>query len=89
MQLEPGGILAWIVVGIIAGWLTGMVMKGGGYGIIGDLVIGLLGALIGGFVAGLFIQASVGLIGSILVAFLGAVLLVAIVRVLTRGRAPI
>jgi uncharacterized membrane protein YeaQ/YmgE (transglycosylase-associated protein family) len=89
MQLEPGGILAWIIVGLVAGWLTGKVMRGRGYGIVGDLVIGLLGALVGGFLVGLVWAGSVGLIGSIVVAFIGAVVLVAIVRTLTRGRAPV
>jgi uncharacterized membrane protein YeaQ/YmgE (transglycosylase-associated protein family) len=89
MQLEPGGILAWIIVGLVAGWLTGKVMTGRGYGIVGDLVIGLLGALVGGFLVGLVWAGSVGLIGSIVVAFIGAVVLVAIVRTLTRGRAPV
>jgi uncharacterized membrane protein YeaQ/YmgE (transglycosylase-associated protein family) len=89
MQLEPGGILAWIVVGLIAGWLTGLVMKGGGYGIVGDLIVGLVGALIGGFVVGLFFPGSVGLIGSIIVAFIGAVIFVVILRALSRGRAAV
>ena len=50
MTLEPGGILAWLIVGLIAGWLAGQVMKGGGYGLIGDIVMGIIGAFIGGFV---------------------------------------
>jgi uncharacterized membrane protein YeaQ/YmgE (transglycosylase-associated protein family) len=89
MNLEPGGIIAWIIVGLVAGWLTGLVMKGGGYGIVGDLIVGLIGALIGGFVVGLLFQGSVGLIGSIVVAFIGAVILVVILRALTRGRAAV
>jgi uncharacterized membrane protein YeaQ/YmgE (transglycosylase-associated protein family) len=89
MNLEPGGIIAWIIVGLVAGWLTGLVMKGGGYGIVGDLIVGLLGALIGGFVVGLFFPGSVGLVGSIIVAFIGAVILVVILRTLSRGRAPV
>jgi uncharacterized membrane protein YeaQ/YmgE (transglycosylase-associated protein family) len=83
MDLSPGGIIAWLIVGLIAGWLTGVVMKGGGYGIIGDLVLGLVGALIGGFLVGLVWHGTVGLIGSIVVAFIGAVILVAIVRAVT------
>ena len=43
------GILAWLVVGLIAGWLASMVMRGGGYGLIGDIIVGIVGALIGGF----------------------------------------
>ena len=78
------GVLSWIVVGLIAGWLAGMVVKGGGFGIIGDIVVGILGALLGGFLASVvFGQADmvngINLV-SILVAFIGAVLLVMIIR---------
>jgi uncharacterized membrane protein YeaQ/YmgE (transglycosylase-associated protein family) len=89
MDLQPGGILAWIIVGLVAGWLTGLVMKGGGYGIIGDLIVGLVGALIGGFVVGLLFHGSVGLIGSIVVAFIGAVILIAILRAVAGSRTPV
>ncbi|MDR0358761.1 MAG: GlsB/YeaQ/YmgE family stress response membrane protein [bacterium] len=84
MDLQPGGILSWIIVGLIAGWLTGLIMKRGGYGIVGDLVLGLLGALIGGFLLSFVYHGSVGIIGSILVAVIGAVILVAVVRLVTR-----
>lgn len=86
MELQPGGILAWIVVGLIAGWLTGLLMRRGGYGVIGDLIVGLLGALIGGFLVGLVYHGSVGIVGSIVVAVIGAVILVAVLRLLTGGR---
>jgi uncharacterized membrane protein YeaQ/YmgE (transglycosylase-associated protein family) len=89
MDLSPGGIIAWIIVGLIAGWLTGMVMKGGGYGIVGDLIVGLIFALIGGFIVGLFIHGSVGLIGSIIVAFIGAVILVVVLRSVSGSRSPV
>jgi uncharacterized membrane protein YeaQ/YmgE (transglycosylase-associated protein family) len=89
MTLNPGGIILWIIVGLIAGWLTGMVMKGGGYGLVGDLIVGLIGALIGGFIVGLFIQGSVGFIGSIIVAFIGAVILVVILRTVAGSRSPV
>jgi uncharacterized membrane protein YeaQ/YmgE (transglycosylase-associated protein family) len=82
MELNPGGIIAWIVVGLIAGWLADKFLKGGGYGLIGDLIMGLLGALIGGFLVGFLLQGSagVGLLGSIVVAFIGAVILIYILR---------
>lgn len=86
MELQPGGILAWIVVGLIAGWLTGLLMRRGGYGVIGDLILGLLGALIGGFLVGLFYHGSVGIVGSVVVAVIGAVILVGVLRLLTGGR---
>jgi len=87
MELSPGGIIAWIVVGLIAGWAASSVSRGHGYGIIGDIIVGLIGALIGGFLAGFFIHGSVGLIGSIIVAFIGALILLAILRMFGRSRA--
>jgi uncharacterized membrane protein YeaQ/YmgE (transglycosylase-associated protein family) len=86
MALSPGGIIAWLVVGLIAGWAAGKVSRGHGFGLIGDLVVGLVGALVGGLVAGLFIQGSVGFIGSIIIAFLGAIILLALLRLVTGRR---
>jgi uncharacterized membrane protein YeaQ/YmgE (transglycosylase-associated protein family) len=84
-------IVAWLVVGLIAGWLAGMVMKGGGYGVVGDIIVGILGALLGGFLAGVIFGGDfltgINLV-SLLVAFLGAVILIAIVRALP-GRSPV
>jgi uncharacterized membrane protein YeaQ/YmgE (transglycosylase-associated protein family) len=77
------GFLAWIVVGLIAGWLAGQVMKGGGYGVVVDIVLGMLGGIVGGWVFGaLGIGAGGGMLGSIVVAFVGAVILVGITRLL-------
>ncbi len=84
------GLLSWIIVGLIAGWLAGLVMKGGGYGILGDLLLGIVGALIGGFIAGALFGIPNPVNGinitSIIVAFLGAVIVVAIVRALSGRR---
>lgn len=83
------GILSWIVVGLIAGWLAGTVMKGGGYGLVGDIIVGIVGAMVGGFIAANFLgmpDAVNGInLGSIVVAFLGAVVVIAILRVLSGG----
>jgi uncharacterized membrane protein YeaQ/YmgE (transglycosylase-associated protein family) len=78
-------ILVWIIIGILAGWLTGLVMRGRGYGLIGDLVIGLLGGLLGGWLFGFLGVAPTSWLGEILVAFVGGVVLVAIARVLRRA----
>jgi uncharacterized membrane protein YeaQ/YmgE (transglycosylase-associated protein family) len=79
--------LWWIIVGLIAGWATGKIMKGGGFGVIMDLVIGIAGAVIGGFLMRtLGFAGQGGLIYTILVAIGGAVLLVAVVRFFTKGR---
>jgi uncharacterized membrane protein YeaQ/YmgE (transglycosylase-associated protein family) len=79
------GLVYWIVVGLIAGWLAGQVMKGGGYGVLMDIILGIVGGVIGGWIFGLLgIGAGTGLIGSIVVAFIGAVILVAATRALKR-----
>jgi uncharacterized membrane protein YeaQ/YmgE (transglycosylase-associated protein family) len=78
-------IVAWLVVGLIAGWLAGQVMKGGGYGLIGDIVVGVVGALLGGFLAGVLFGGDFisGInITTIVVAFLGAIILIAVLRML-------
>ena len=85
------GLLSWIVVGAIAGWLSGQVMKGRGFGLLGDIVVGIVGGLIGGFLAEVLFKVPNAVNGfnltSILVAFLGAVLLIVIARLLQgRGR---
>jgi uncharacterized membrane protein YeaQ/YmgE (transglycosylase-associated protein family) len=84
------GLLAWIVVGLIAGWLAGLVMKGGGYGVIGDLILGIIGALVGGFLASAVFGVPDPISGinltTLIVSFLGAVVVVAIVRALSGRR---
>ena len=83
-------ILSWIIVGLIAGWLAGKVMKGGGFGLIGDIVVGVIGGLLGGFLASFFFNVGDPMSGinltSILIAFGGAVLLLVVVRALTGRR---
>ena len=79
------GFLYWIIVGLIAGWLAGVVMKGGGYGVLMDIVLGVIGGILGGWLFGaLGFSAGGGIVGSIIVAFVGAVVLVAITRALRR-----
>jgi uncharacterized membrane protein YeaQ/YmgE (transglycosylase-associated protein family) len=75
-----------IIVGLVAGWAAGKIMKGSGYGVLTDILLGIVGAIIGSRLLGLLgIYTSGGLIPSILVAILGAVLLVALVRALKRA----
>ena len=74
-----------IIVGLIAGWLAGQVMKGGGYGVLMDIVLGLLGGIIGGWLFGaLGIWPAGGLVGSIIVSFVGAIILVGLTRMIKR-----
>jgi len=79
------GLIWWIVVGLIAGWLAGKVMKGGGYGVVMDIILGIAGAILGGWVFGLIGIHAGGIIGSIVVAFIGAVILVWITRLLKKA----
>ncbi len=82
------GLLTWIVVGAIAGWLASLVMKGSGFGLIGNIVVGVIGALVGGYLAGTFFNMSDAISGfnftSIVVAFLGAVIVLFIVGLFRR-----
>jgi len=80
------GFIEWILVGLIAGWLAGKVMKGGGYGVLVDIILGILGGILGGWLFGeLGIMPGYGVIGSIIVAFVGAVILVGITRLIKRA----
>jgi uncharacterized membrane protein YeaQ/YmgE (transglycosylase-associated protein family) len=89
IYMEPGGIIAWLIVGLIAGFLAGKVMKGSGYGIIGDIIIGVIGAFVGGLLFGSFVHVEYTLIGSIVVAFVGACILIAVVRFVAPGRSAL
>lgn len=85
-------LLSWIIVGLIAGWLADVVMKGKGSGLLFSMILGIVGALVGGFLASALFGAADPLsgfnIGTLIVAFLGAVVLIAIVRALP-GRSPV
>jgi len=78
------GIFWWIIVGLIAGWASGKIMKGGGYGVIADILLGIAGGIVGGWVVGMFGLGSGGLIWSVLVAIVGAVLLIWITRMIKK-----
>jgi uncharacterized membrane protein YeaQ/YmgE (transglycosylase-associated protein family) len=84
-------ILAWIILGLVAGWLAGQFMRGGGYGIIGDIVLGIIGAIVGGFLSSTLLGVDVtGFnIISVLIAFVGAVIVIAISRMLTGRRSSV
>jgi uncharacterized membrane protein YeaQ/YmgE (transglycosylase-associated protein family) len=78
--------LIWfLLIGMIAGWLAGKVMRGGGFGIIGDMIVGVIGAFIGGWLFSLLGIGVGGLIGSLITAFVGAVILLAILRAIRRA----
>lgn len=75
------GIIVWIIIGAVAGWLAGLLVKGSGFGLFADIAVGIVGAFVGGWLAGLLgIGASAGLIGSIVTATIGAVVLLLALR---------
>jgi uncharacterized membrane protein YeaQ/YmgE (transglycosylase-associated protein family) len=86
VKMDAQGLIIFLAVGAIAGWLAGILMKGGGFGLIGNILVGIVGAFVGGFVFS-FLGLSVagGVVGSIITATVGAVVLLAIVRVLKLG----
>lgn len=83
------GLIGWLIVGLIAGWLAHMVMGSGGGNILSDLIVGIIGALVGGFVLGFFFNGTTGVVLSIVVAFIGACLLTWIIRTVMGNRSPV
>ncbi len=80
------GLLWFLLIGLIAGWLAGMLVKGGGFGVVGDMVVGVLGALLGGVLfTKLGVSSGGGMIGSIIVATIGAIILIFILRLVKRA----
>jgi len=79
-------LLWFLVVGLVAGWLAGILVKGGGFGLVGDLIVGAIGAFLGGFLFSTFgVSMGGGLVGSLIVATVGAVVLLFIVRLIKRA----
>ncbi len=79
-------LIYFLLIGLVAGWLAGMLMKGGGFGMIGDIIVGAIGALLGGFLfTQLNLSAGGGIIGSLVVATIGAVILLFLVRLIKRA----
>ena len=82
-----GNYFIWfLIVGLIAGWLAGVLVKGGGFGVLGDIVIGIIGAFLGGFLFNsLGVSSGGGMLGAILVATIGAVVLIFLIRLVKRA----
>ena len=75
--MEFGMFVSWVVVGLLAGWLAGIVMKDGGYGLIGDLLLGLVGSVAAGWIFwALGVSAGGGLFPTVFVAFVGAIVVI-------------
>lgn len=83
--MDITSIVIFLAIGAIAGWLAGTVMKGGGFGLLGDIVVGIVGAVIGGWLFGVFGIAAGGLVGAIITAFVGACLLLFVIRLIKKA----
>lgn len=83
--LQPGNLIAWILVGLIAGALAGMVVRGRGYGCIGNIIVGLVGSVIGSILASALDLGTFHFCGSIFISFIGAAIFVAILQLLSGG----
>ncbi len=86
--MDLTSLVVWLVLGLVAGWLASVVMKGGGYGIVGDMVVGVIGAFIGGWLSSMLFGVTVTGFNplSILIAFVGACILIAILRAVSGRR---
>jgi len=83
--MDPQTLIIWLVIGAVAGWLAGQIVKGGGFGLVGDIVVGIIGSVIAGWLlprVGLYIGG--GLIAEIINAVIGAVVLLIVVRLIKR-----
>ena len=83
--MAPQGIIIWLVIGAIAGWLAGQIVKGGGFGLVGDIVIGIIGSIIGGWIFGSYFVGTPGIVGAIIGSTIGAVVLLFIIRLVRRA----
>lgn len=84
--MDITGLLIFLAIGAVAGWLAGQLMKGGGFGLLGDIVVGILGSVAGGYLFGLLgISAGGGLAGSIVTATVGAMVLLFLIRLIKRA----
>ncbi|VWD37174.1 membrane protein [Burkholderia lata] len=83
--MDMHGLIVWLIIGAIAGWLAGVLVKGGGFGLLIDIVVGIVGAVIGGWLAGLLGIGFSGILGSIVIALIGAVILLLVIRLFRRA----
>ena len=88
-----GSIIGWLIIGGLAGWLASMFMGKGGYGLVGDIIMGIIGAFVGGFLVGLinpsFAYDQSSWFVTLITAFVGAVIVIWVVRMVTKGRTTV
>jgi uncharacterized membrane protein YeaQ/YmgE (transglycosylase-associated protein family) len=82
--MEPRGLLSYLIIGLIAGWLAGKIAEGRGFGLLGNIVVGIVGAFIGGFLFGIFGLSANEFIGSVVMATIGAIVLLYVVGLVVK-----
>ena len=86
MAMDPTALIIWLLIGAVAGWLAGQVMKGGGFGLVGDIIVGIIGAVVAGALfPRLGFALGGGIPGAIIAAAVGACLLLFLLRLVRRG----
>ncbi|KPL76944.1 transglycosylase [Ornatilinea apprima] len=83
--MDIQSLLMFLLIGLVAGWLAGKIMKGGGFGLVGNIIVGAIGALLGGWLFGLLGISAGGLIGSLVTALVGAIVLLYLVRLIKKA----
>ncbi len=83
--MDITGLIIFLAIGAVAGWLAGTLMKGGGFGLLGNIIVGIIGAVVGGFAFGLLGITTIGIIGSRITATVGAILLLFIVEIIKKA----
>jgi uncharacterized membrane protein YeaQ/YmgE (transglycosylase-associated protein family) len=84
-NMDATSLVVFLAIGAVAGWLAGQLLKGGGFGLIGNIVVGIVGAFVGGFAFSLLGVSAGGLVGSIITATVGAIILLVIVGIIKRA----
>jgi len=82
--MDLTSIIIFLVIGAVAGWIAGNIMKGGGFGLLGNIIVGIIGAIIGGWLFGFLGFATTGIIGSLITAIVGAVVLLFVVGLIKK-----
>jgi len=83
--MDIQSLLLFLLIGLVAGWLAGRIMKGGGFGLVGNIIVGVIGAMLGGWLFGLLGISAGGLIGSLVTALVGAIVLLYLVRLIKKA----
>lgn len=83
--MKPQSLIIWLLIGAIAGWLAGVIMKGYGFGLVGNIIVGIVGSLIGGWLFGTYAVGTSGMLGAIIGATIGAVILLFLLRLVRRA----